>query len=47
MHGHFNPQEPIVELPDKNLSQESLSQKSDKAEGVIDLRKRMGLALVE
>jgi len=42
---HFNPQDPIVEFT--SYESKVISQKNDRAEGVIDLRKKMGLALVK
>lgn len=42
---HFNPDDPIVIFPDLNST--FIMKKDDKAEGVIDLRKKMGLALVK
>lgn len=44
---HFNPQEPLIQLPSPEYTSAVVSQKDDRAEGVIDLRKRMGLALVK
>ena len=41
----FNPQDPIVTIGD--YTSEFSSKKDDRAEGVIDLRKRMGLTLVK
>ena len=43
---NYNPQEPIIEFNNYNIDLNSKSKKDDKAEGIIDLRKRMGLALV-
>ena len=42
---HFNPQEPFVSFQGYATNIET--KKDDRAEGVIDLRKRMGLALVK
>ncbi|MFV2016600.1 MAG: hypothetical protein ACC656_14315, partial [Candidatus Heimdallarchaeota archaeon] len=43
---NYNPQEPLIEFKDYKLDLKTKTKKEDKAEGVLDLRRRMGLALV-
>ena len=42
---HFNPLDPIIRFND--YKSDIVTQKDDRAEGVIDLRKKMGLALIK
>ena len=45
---HYNPQEPIIKFNMLKVDQSrSQIRKDDKADGVLDLRKRMGLALMQ
>jgi tetratricopeptide (TPR) repeat protein len=46
INSHYNPQEPIVIFKDHKIDLKQKVRKDEKAEGVLDLRKRMGLALV-